>query len=226
MRFGKLRANVLHRAGTIPFPAWRERVTRPGRGGPGEGRPVRCLPPHPDPLTRLGTGGLLCAAALAALLLAAGPAAAQVTFGGDGPRLALGAGAFDITPSSSHPDSKTAAEFRGEYHFGDVFWGISPFVGTMGTSDGAFYGYGGFGIDINFTPNIVLTPNAAAGYFARGSGTNLGSWWEFRTGAELAWRFADQSRIGVAVTHTSNAGLTKVNPGEQSVVLIYSIPLR
>ena len=97
---------------------------------------------------------------------------------------------------------------------------------SSGTSDGAFYGYGGFGVDINFGPNLVLTPNVAGGYFARGSGTDLGSWWEFRTGAELAWRFEDMSRLGVAVHHISNAGLTKRNPGEQSVLLMYSVPLR
>jgi lipid A 3-O-deacylase len=167
---------------------------------------------------------------LAAVLggAAASPAAAQIALGTpatDPPRFELGVGAFDITPSQTHKDSRTAAEFRGEYHFGDVFWAISPFIGASGTSDGAFFGYGGFGIDIDFGPNVVLTPNAAAGYFARGSGTNLGSWWEFRTGAELAWRFPDQSRIGIAVTHTSNAGLTRLNPGEQSVILTYSIPV-
>jgi len=165
---------------------------------------------------------LVCAGA------ATSPAMAQVALGTpvtDSPRFELGIGAFDITPSQTHKDSRTAAEFRGEYHFGDVFWAISPFIGASGTSDGAFFGYGGFGIDIDFGPNVVLTPNAAAGYFARGSGTNLGSWWEFRTGAELAWRFADQSRIGIAVTHTSNAGLTRLNPGEQSVVLTYSMPV-
>lgn len=156
------------------------------------------------------------------------PAAAQVALGTpatDAPRLEFGAGAFDVTPDVNHPDSRTAAEFRGEYHFGDVFWAISPFVGVSGTSDGAFYGYGGFGFDIDFGPNIVLTPNGAVGYFARGSGTNLGDAVEFRTGAELAWRFANQSRIGVAVNHTSNAGLGKLNPGEQSVVLTYSMPI-
>ena len=97
---------------------------------------------------------------------------------------------------------------------------------SSGTSDGAFYGYGGFGIDINFSPNLVLTPNVAGGYFAHGSGINLGSWWEFRSGAEFAWRFEDMSRLGVAVYHTSNAGLTKRNPGAQSVLLLYSVPLR
>lgn len=152
---------------------------------------------------------------------------AQITIGSpDEPiRFAIAAGAFNITPSESNAGG-TAAEFRGEYRFGDMLGFVAPFIGASGTSDGAFYGYGGFGIDINLTPELVLTPNAAAGYFWRGSGINLGSWMEFRTGAELAWRLADQSRIGVAMHHTSNAGLTKRNPGAQSVVLTYSIPLR
>ncbi len=161
-----------------------------------------------------------------AILAGLRPAAAQVSLGSptDPPRVALGAGAFDVTPSH-HSGSQTAAEFRGEYRFGDVVWIIAPFIGASVTSDGAFYGYGGFGFDINFTPNLVLTPNGAVGYFGHGSGTNLGSVVEFRTGAELAWRFADQSRIGVAINHTSNAGIGKSNPGEQSVVLMYSIPM-
>jgi lipid A 3-O-deacylase len=155
-------------------------------------------------------------------------ARAQVSVGSpaDPPRIAVGAGAFDVTPSASNRHGGTAAELRAEYRFGDVLWFVSPFIGVQGTSDAAFYGYGGFGVDVNFGPNIVLTPNVAAGYFARGSGTNLGSWWEFRSGAELAWRFENMSRLGVAVHHTSNAGLTKRNPGEQSVLLMYSVPLR
>ncbi len=156
------------------------------------------------------------------------PAAAQVSFGspGDPPRIAFGAGAFDVTPSTGSRRGGTAAELRAEYRAGDVLWFLAPFVGVSGTSDGAFYGYAGLGLDINFTPDLVLTPNAAAGYFARGSGTHLGSWWEFRTGAELAWRFPDRTRLGVAVHHISNAGITRRNPGAQSVVLMYSQPIR
>ena len=178
-------------------------------------------------LRRIGRQGTGAALGLALVAFAASPAAAQITFGspGDPPHVALGAGAFDITPSN-HRDSKTAAEFRGEYRFGDMFWLVSPFVGVQGTSDGAFYGYGGFGVDVNFTPNLVLTPNVAAGYFAPGSGTRLGYALEFRSGAELAWRFADTSRLGVAVHHISNAGLGKHNPGEQEILLMYSFPFR
>ena len=169
------------------------------------------------------------AAAIVVLLGAlAPPAAAQVSFGspGDPPRLALGAGAFDITPSSSHKDSRSAGEFRAEYRFADTVLILAPFIGASVTTDGAAYGYFGLAFDVNFGPNWVLTPNAAAGVFERGSGTRLGSWVEFRTGAEFAYRFANQTRLGLEVTHTSNAGLTGLNPGEQSVLLMYSIPWR
>ena len=60
----------------------------------------------------------------------------------------------------------------------------------------------------------------ASGYFARGNGIDLGSWWEFRSGAELDYRFANRSRLGVAVHHMSNAGLTQRNAGEESVTLL------
>jgi lipid A 3-O-deacylase len=171
-------------------------------------------------------------AVLAAMMIlflagfASPPATAQITLGSptDPPRVAVGAGAFDIDPHSR--PNRTAAEFRGEYRFGDVVWVISPFIGATGTSDGAFYGYGGFGFDVNFGPNFVVTPNGAVGYFTPGSGTRLGSHVEFRTGAELAYRFSDASRLGLAVHHTSNAGITKRNPGAESVVLMYSYPLR
>ena len=187
------------------------------------GEPVR-----PATIGRVAAAG---AAGLAAILLLCGllivPAAAQITFGSpnDPDRLAFGVGAFDITPSNSHKDAATAAEFRGEYRFRDMLGPLAPFIGASVTSDGAAYGYFGFGLDINFNPEWVLTPNAAAGVFEHGSGTNLGSWWEFRTGAELAYRFPDQSRLGIAAHHTSNAGLTRRNPGEQSILVMYSIPM-
>jgi lipid A 3-O-deacylase len=165
-------------------------------------------------------------AAIVAASLLARPAAAQFSLGSPGgpPRLELGAGAFDITPNH-RKDSGTQGVFRGEYHFGDMLWIISPMVGLDVTTSGGTYLYGGFGFDINFTPNWVLTPNGAVGWYQHGSGTVLGSWFEFRTGAELDYKFDDQSRLGIAFHHTSNAGLTKVNPGEQSVLLVYQMPL-
>jgi len=175
---------------------------------------------------------LVGAAAIAAVACFARPAAAQYSLGwvslgspGGPPRLELGLGAFDITPSNRE-HAGTQGVGRLEYHFGDVLVPLfSPFIGNDVTSKGGTYTYFGFGFDINFGPNWVLTPNGAAGYYQRGSGTPLGSWWEFRTGAELDYKLPDQTRIGLVVQHMSNAGLTRNNPGEQEVLLTYQIPL-
>lgn len=172
-------------------------------------------------------------AAISALLLlalvAAQPARAQfVTFGspGDPPRVALGGGVFDVLPDSKKPNAERVLMVGSEYRFGDVLWVFSPFVGVFGTAQGAFYGYFGFGFDINFPYNLVLTPSAAAGYFEPGSGLDLGYWWEFRTGAELDYRFADQRRVGVGFYHISNAGLGKENPGQELLNVVFTLPMR
>jgi lipid A 3-O-deacylase len=165
---------------------------------------------------------------------AASPATAQVTLGSfvtlgsptDPPGIGTGAGVFDIAPDRKKTDAARRAQLQGEYRFGDVPWIFAPFIGVMGTSAGAFYGYAGFGFDVNFGTNWVLTPTIAGGYWYRGGGLNLGSWWEFRSGAELDYRFADHSRLGIAFYHMSNAGLTKENPGEQALLLVYTVPLR
>jgi hypothetical protein len=144
----------------------------------------------------------------------------------DSPSIGTGAGVFDINPDRKKPDARRDAQLQGEYRFGDVLWIIAPFVGLMGTSAGAFYGYAGFGFDVNFGTNLVVTPTFAGGYWYRGGGLNLGSWWEFRSGAEFDYRFANRSRLGVAFYHISNAGLTRNNPGEQALLLVYTVPLR
>jgi lipid A 3-O-deacylase len=160
-------------------------------------------------------------------LAAADPAAAQITFGspGDPPRIAIGSGVFDVIPNGGKPGSGATGLALGEYRFGDVLWIISPFVGTFGTAKGAFYGYGGFGFDINFFGRFIATPSAAVGYFEHGTGINLGAHTEFREGAEFDYRFDNLNRLGVGLYHMSNAGIGKQNPGVELVTVILTMPL-
>jgi lipid A 3-O-deacylase len=165
-------------------------------------------------------------------IAAATPAAAQITFGpitfgspGDPPRIAIGSGVFDVLPDSKKPNSGATGLVLGEYRFGDVLWIISPFVGTFGTAKGAFYGYGGFGFDINFFERFVATPSAAVGYFEPGIGINLGAHTEFRTGGEFDYRFDNLNRFGVGFYHISNAGIGKQNPGVELVTVVLTMPL-
>ena len=104
-------------------------------------------------------------------------------------------------------------------------WIVKPFAGLMGTTDGAVYGYGGFLMDIFFGRRIVLTPSLAAGYYSDGNGRDLGHAVEFRSSIELAYRFDDRSRLGIAFYHLSNAHLDDHNPGTEILGVVYSIPL-
>ena len=187
-----------------------------------------------ESVSKKSTSGLGVILLLAFGIAMSPPATAQIALGSfvtlgspaDPPSIGAGAGVFEVNPDAKKTDAGRRAQLQGEYRFGDVLWIVAPFVGLMGTSAGAFYGYAGFGFDVNFGPNWVVTPTFAGGYWYRGDGLNLGSWWEFRSGAEFDYRFANRSRLGLAFYHMSNAGLTKQNPGEQALLLVYTVPLR
>mgnify|MGYP006226516113 CR=1 FL=1 len=135
--------------------------------------------------------------------------------------LTFGIGVYDMF------DDQTTAEFRVEYVFSEenkLLW-FTPFVGITATAEGGTYGYAGIGIDIFFGKRFVVSPNFAAGVYGNGDGKDLGHAIEFRSGANFAYRFNDYSRMGFAFHHISNAGLDERNPGEETLMLTYSIPL-
>ena len=173
--------------------------------------------------SRAGTG-ILVALGVAT----AHPAAAQIVFGSpaDPPRIAIGGGAFDVLPDSVRPGNGATGLALGEYRFGDVLWILAPFVGVFGTGKGAFYGYGGFGLDFNFFERFVATPSAAVGYFTHGTGIDLGAHTEFRTGAEFDYRFDNLSRLGVGMYHISNAGIGQHNPCVELVTVVLTMRFR
>ena len=134
--------------------------------------------------------------------------------------LSVGAGYFDWNRQKA-----PAAEFRLEYRSDQKFWIFKPLGGLMATSDGAFYGFAGVGIDVFLGRRFVMTPSFAPGYYNEGSGLDLGYPLEFRSQVEFAYRFDDRSRLGLAVSHMSNASIGDTNPGTESAILYYSVPL-
>ena len=100
-----------------------------------------------------------------------------------------------------------------------------PLIGAMSTVQGAGYLYAGINFDLLFFDHLLIAPGFAAGYYWKGNGKNLGYPLEFRSGVELAWQFPDRRRLGIHFYHLSNASLGKTNPGEESLVFFYDIPL-
>jgi lipid A 3-O-deacylase len=133
--------------------------------------------------------------------------------------LSVGGGYFDWNRQKA-----PAAEFRVEYRSDKKLWIFKPLGGIMATSDGAFYGFAGIGVDVFLGNRFVVTPSFAPGFYNEGSGLDLGHALEFRSQIEFAYRFDDRSRIGLAVSHMSNASIGDTNPGTESAILYYSVP--
>jgi hypothetical protein len=93
------------------------------------------------------------------------------------------------------------------------------------TTRGQLYGFGGFAFDILLGRHIVLTPTEVVGLYYRGDGKRLGSFVEFRSTLEAGYRFTNEIRLTGFIGHTSNAGLTDLNPGANTVGGYVHIPV-
>ena len=135
--------------------------------------------------------------------------------------LSVAVGAFDFNRKKDE-----GIEGRIEYRSDKKFLFLKPF-GAFGyaTSGHTFVGAGVL-IDLYFGRRIVVTPSFAPHFYVGGDDDlNLDYPLEFRSQLELAYRLNDRSRLGLAVSHYSNASLGDTNPGTESAMLYYSLPL-
>ena len=133
--------------------------------------------------------------------------------------LSVGVGYYDIF------DDNNAAELHVDYRSNLKFLFFKPFAGAMVTGDGAFFPSAGLYSDFYFGRRIVISPSAAAGYYFKGDGKDLGHAFEILSGLEVAYRFDNRARLGLLFYHISNAGLEDDHPGTEVLSLVYSIPL-
>jgi len=135
--------------------------------------------------------------------------------------VSFGAGAYDW-----NRQKEEGAEFRIEYRSDSKFWHVKPFFALSATSTG--HGFIGAGIllDVYLGNRLVLTPSFAPHLYVGGNKKlDLDYPLEFRSQLEIAYRFDDRSRLGVAVSHYSNASLGDTNPGTESAMVYYSMPI-
>lgn len=102
---------------------------------------------------------------------------------------------------------------------------LRPLIGAMATDKASLYVYGGIAGDIFLGEKFVLTPSFAPGFYFQGKGKDLHFPLEFRSSLELSYIFQNQGRFGAQFYHMSNASLGKKNPGAESLVFFYAIPL-
>lgn len=134
--------------------------------------------------------------------------------------IAVYAGQYSIF--DDHFDS---VMFGGEYRWADIWHGIRPTIGAFNNSDDAIYGYAGIYWDLPLGP-FVLSPGVAGGYYHRGNSKDLGNDFEFRDTLELTYAFESGQRLGLQLTHLSNASLGEDNPGVETLQVVFTNPIR
>ena len=165
-----------------------------------------------------------------AALLVARPAQAD-----DPAFLTFGAAAYDWNNQED-----LQVEFRLEYRGKKLLGPVKPLIALAGTlcpgrilpfcegessTGSGFFGAGGL-IDIFFGRRVVVTPSLGAFYYTGGTkDLDLDYPLQFRMQLEIAYRFDDRSRISWAFSRYENLGLGDINPGVESGILYYSVPL-
>jgi lipid A 3-O-deacylase len=170
-------------------------------------------------------GLLVCTLAQALEIPVPGTARKIDLLGDDIVRVMLGFGGFDmIREAARHgslgPSPAGLVELRG----GSKLAFFGPLLGVLANANGGLVGYGGVYLD-GALASWRLTPFAAAGGYRRGEGKSLGRVFVFHLGGTISYQFANQTRLGITVTHTSNSRIYAENPGAESLLLSYAIPL-
>lgn len=157
----------------------------------------------------------LCAATACVMLTP--PAAA--TERGDGPSLAVSAGIFglvdDYRPRTVSGLLRTAPR---------TTWSLAPGIGVVLGEDSLSYIYAEVSRDFVHGRSWRLTPCVGAGWLRNGETVGVDYPLEFQTGIELAYALRSGGRAGLGLYHLSNAGLSKDNPGTESLRFFVAFP--
>ncbi len=142
--------------------------------------------------------------------------------------VSLGIGGTDVL----NQQARSAGDFRMEYRSGlsllpffESYFKVKPWAGLEVTTRTSIWGGGGILIEVPLGKHFVLTPNIGIGAYDYGRGKNLGSVFEIRSTFEGGYVFDNGTRLVASFGHTSNAGVTKRNPGTEQAMISFQIPI-
>jgi hypothetical protein len=174
-------------------------------------------------LALIGPSGQLLSAQEGAVAFRIGP----IEVLGQGPsHVEIGVGVFDVFKDVvfTEDEENRSAAARLELRVGRKLYALGPAIGLMANTDGGVFGYGGVYIEVAWG-DILITPLVGLGGYAEGDSKDLGGVFQFLASGTLAYASPNGSRLGIRLGHLSNAGIHDDNPGEEDLMLIYSLPL-
>jgi lipid A 3-O-deacylase len=116
-------------------------------------------------------------------------------------------------------------EYRFKSFSGPWGFRLIPAVGAAISNNGAGFVYTDLRHDFYLSRRWILIPSFGVGIFNDSSEIELGNNVEFRSGVELAYQFRSKLRVGIAISHLSNGGISSENIGTGSLVVSVCIPM-
>lgn len=112
-------------------------------------------------------------------------------------------------------------EYRSGWRRGPLHaWAAAGYV-----SRGAVFAGGGLFGRFSIRPRLRLLVGFGPIYYDhRSRSTDLGSKWDVVSYFEVARQFHRGHWLGARLSHVSNAGLSRINPGTETISLTYAIP--
>lgn len=112
------------------------------------------------------------------------------------------------------------ARWRRDWH------GLRPWGGVTLVDSGSWFAGAGAIYDLALSRRARLTLGSGPFYYTpEENDDDLGFRLEFYSFAEVSWSFRRDARLGVRVGHLSNAGLSRRNPGTETLSVLVSLPL-
>ena len=148
-------------------------------------------------------------------------------------------GIYDIKFDGTEKDQ--TSDFRYERRFDESLFDLGtkefnlyelkPFIGIEFTDKSSSYLLWGLYFQDNFgvlfndkKNNFYLIPSIGIGAYDEGDGKDLGHTIEFRSSIEVSYELKNKNRIGLSLSHISNANIGDKNPGVEVLSLSYQIP--
>ena len=148
-------------------------------------------------------------------------------------------GIYDIKFDGTEKDQ--TSDFRYERRFDESLFDLGtkefnlyelkPFIGIEFTDKSSSYLLWGLYFQDNFgvlfndkKNNFYLIPSIGIGAYDEGDGKDLGHTIEFRSSIEVSYELKNKNRIGLSLSHISNANIADKNPGVEVLSLSYQIP--
>jgi hypothetical protein len=141
------------------------------------------------------------------------PAAARPAPTPEGADVVVGLGAIGVEPGEN-----SAAALDLELRLRPRWQRIRPTLGILATADDTTFVRAGISRDFTLR-RWAANVGFAVGAYQQGDGKYLGQTLQFRSALDLSYALREDLRLGVAVSHLSNAGLSAINPGIETLAL-------